>query len=106
MTKEGDKSMDISEAVVKFNVSRRTIYRWIKDGRIKASKQRGQWVIDDNMTDMTTKVASMTNMTDMVKGLSQRVASLERRMDLLVKEGVEKKRVSFWARIKGLFVLV
>ncbi len=38
--------MTISQAAYHFNVSDRTIRRWIESGKLKAHKTEGQWQIE------------------------------------------------------------
>ena len=40
--------MTVKEFMQKYEVSKRTVYRWIEDEKLSAGKSHGQWVIDDD----------------------------------------------------------
>jgi excisionase family DNA binding protein len=41
------KYITIPQLAKMLNVSRVTVFRWVKSGKIKASKVGGTWIIDD-----------------------------------------------------------
>jgi len=41
------KYITIPQLAEMLNVSRITVFRWVKSGKIKASKVGGTWIIDD-----------------------------------------------------------
>lgn len=46
--------MTVQDFVRKYGVSRRTVYRWIESGKIRATKVDDKWDIDDDIDiDMT-----------------------------------------------------
>lgn len=44
-------TMTVQEYAEKHNVSERTVYRWIKDGKINAEKFHNTWIVNDEEGD-------------------------------------------------------
>jgi excisionase family DNA binding protein len=50
------KSMSVKEAAQYHNRSTSTIYRWIKQGKLDATKANNRWVVDPRILDVKNDV--------------------------------------------------
>ena len=68
--------MTVQEYIEKCGISRRTAYRWIEEGRLKANKSNGVWHIDDravsgdiDMTQLDTETDSEISWEELIEQL-------------------------------------
>ncbi len=73
--------MTISQAAYHFNVSDRTIRRWIESGKLKAHKTEGQWQIEMSDACQTGGQPVSDKMSDMETGLSDILSNLKNQLE-------------------------
>ena len=84
--------ISISAAVRRFNVARPTLNKWIRDGQVEATKQRGpsgpQWMI--TIESLASRVEQIEPRTiagryqlEAIRDLERRIAAVEDRLDRL-----------------------
>ena len=73
--------MTISQAAYHFNVSDRTIRRWIESGKLKAHKTEGQWQIEMSNVCQTNGQAASDTMSDIETDLSYIVSNLKTQLE-------------------------
>jgi len=81
-------NMTVQEYAHQHNVSDRTVYRWIEEGKLKAEKHQGTWIIivDDtgNHTEHFGNHGNESNQTDQL--LRQQIEQLQSENEYLRQE--------------------
>jgi excisionase family DNA binding protein len=74
--------MTVNEFIKKYEVSRRTVYRWIEDGKLPATKMGDRWDISNDID--IDNVISDTN--QLMTELRQQIAQLKTENEYLRQE--------------------
>ena len=87
--------MTVKEFMEKYDVTRRTVYRWIEDGEVQAQKIGGKWYVEDMKKDDNSGAKNYENIGNdktVEKELRQQIKSLTGEIEYLRQENTELRQ--------------
>ena len=106
LSRHMSSQLSVNQAATYFDISHRTVHRWIQSGKVKAEKIDGQWLIEvENLENQTSDnlsnqshdtVMSLTRQNEqLIKQLEskdQQIDKLQQALDQQTSSGKPKNR--------------
>lgn len=73
--------LSVNQAATYFNISHRTVHRWIQSGKVKAEKIDGQWLIEVENVDNQTSDNLSSERHDTVMSLTRQNGQLIKQLE-------------------------
>ncbi len=81
LSRHMSSQLSVNQAATYFNISHRTVHRWIQSGKVKAEKIDGQWLIEVENVDNQTSDNLSSERHDTVMSLTRQNGQLIKQLE-------------------------
>ena len=75
------RQLNVNQAATHFDISHRTVHRWIQSGKVKANKIDGQWSIEVEDLDNQAPDELSSHSHDTIMSLTRQIEKLQQALD-------------------------